>query len=110
MGVKVGLFCYATARRSKAEISRILEITFCQSLYFLYLRQLGRGAMLSVASISDEVREELKALRSRESTDSMAIVLKIDPDTLTVVMDETYEDITLDELQEEGGQPEWQTC
>ena len=66
--------------------------------------------MLSVASISDEVREELKALRSRESTDSMAIVLKIDPDTLTVVMDETYEDITLDELQEEGGQPEWQTC
>ena len=66
--------------------------------------------MLSVASISDEVREELKALRSRESTDSTAIVLKIDPDTLTVVMDETYEDITLDELQEEGGQPEWQTC
>ena len=54
-----------------------------------------------MASISDEVREELEALRSRESADSMAVVLKIDPDTMSVVTDETYEDITLDELAEE---------
>ena len=54
-----------------------------------------------MASISDEVREELEALRSRESTDSMAAVLKIDPDTMSVVADETYEDITLYELAEE---------
>ena len=58
-----------------------------------------------MASISDEVREELEALRSRESTDdSVAVVLMIDPDTMSVVSDETYEDITLDELAEEGGQ------
>ena len=55
-----------------------------------------------MASISDEVREELEALRSRESADSStAVVLKIDPDTMSVVSDETYEDITLDELAEE---------
>ena len=62
------------------------------------------GNTVSLASISDEVREELKALRSRKSKDSMAIVLKIDSDTLSVVSDETYEDITLDELGEEGRQ------
>ena len=54
-----------------------------------------------MASISDEVREELEALRSRESADSTALVLKIDPDTMSVVRDDTYEDITLDELAEE---------
>ena len=54
-----------------------------------------------MASISDEVREELEALRSRESADSTALVLKIDPDTMSVLTDETYEDITLDELAEE---------
>ena len=55
-----------------------------------------------MASISDEVREELEALRSRESADSsMAVVLKIDPESMSVVSDETYEDITLDELAEE---------
>merc|ERR1712012_1136439 len=63
--------------------------------------KLSRGATVSVASISDEVREELEALRSRESTDSMAAVLKIDPDTMSVVADETCEDITLYELAEE---------
>ena len=58
--------------------------------------------MVSICSISDSLREELNAF-SQSSGLNSAIVLKIDPSgtNCKVVDDESYDDITVEELQEE---------
>ena len=63
----------------------------------------------AVCSISDPVRNELKACKTGPNlgnTDSKAIVLKIDRATQSVVIGEVLEDLTVDELREEGRQTE----
>ena len=66
----------------------------------------------AVRSISDPVRNELKAAcfcktgPNLGNTDSKAIVLKIDRATQYVVIGEVLEDLTVDELREEGRQTE----
>ena len=63
----------------------------------------------AVCSISDPVRNELKACKTSPNlgnTDSKAIVLKIDRATQSVVIGEVLEDLTVDELREEGRQTE----
>ena len=63
----------------------------------------------AVRSISDPVRNELKACKTGPNlgnTDSKAIVLKIDRATQSVVIGEVLEDLTVDELREEGRQTE----
>ena len=63
----------------------------------------------AVCSISDPVRDELKALRFRKTgpnsgnADSKAVVLKIDRAAQSVVIDEVLENLTVDELREEVG-------
>ena len=63
----------------------------------------------AVCSISAPVRDELRALRFRKTgpnsanADSKAVVLKIDRAAQAVVVDEVIEDITADELRDQGG-------
>ena len=62
----------------------------------------------AVCSISDPVRDELKAFRFRKTgpnsanADSKAVILKIDRAAQSVVIDEVLENLTADELREQG--------
>ena len=56
---------------------------------------------VKICDISDDVKMKLKSFRFRKEKNIAAIVLKIDPEKLLVVEDETFEDITFDELKSE---------
>ncbi|XP_055695006.1 glia maturation factor beta [Lutzomyia longipalpis] len=62
-----------------------------------------------LCDISPEVREELKKFRFRKSTNNSALVLKIDREKQLVVLDEFFDDVSVEELQEQlpGHQPRY---
>ncbi|XP_041351817.1 glia maturation factor beta-like isoform X2 [Gigantopelta aegis] len=56
---------------------------------------------LQICSIDPDVKEKLKKFKFRKEKTIAAIILKIDPEKLTVIIDEEYEDCTIDEVQGE---------
>ncbi|ELT97365.1 hypothetical protein CAPTEDRAFT_147983 [Capitella teleta] len=56
---------------------------------------------LTVCSLDDNLKAKLKAFRFRKGTDNAAIVMKVDLKTQYIIVEEEYEDVSLDELQEE---------
>ncbi|WAR19399.1 GMFB-like protein [Mya arenaria] len=56
---------------------------------------------LNICDISEEVKTKLKKMRFRKEKNVAAVLLKIDPTTRTVMQEEEYEDVTIEEIQEE---------
>ncbi|XP_078589663.1 glia maturation factor gamma-like isoform X1 [Branchiostoma floridae x Branchiostoma japonicum] len=56
---------------------------------------------VKVCEIDPEVKEKLRKFRFRKEKNNAAISMKIDPKTMTIILDDEYEDCTLDDLQEE---------
>lgn len=56
---------------------------------------------VKVCDIDPELKDLLKKFRFRKATNNAAIIMKIDRDTQTVMLEEEHEDCTLDELQDE---------
>ncbi|XP_019625729.1 PREDICTED: glia maturation factor gamma-like isoform X1 [Branchiostoma belcheri] len=63
------------------------------------IRQMAQN--VKVCEIDPEVKEKLRKFRFRKEKNNAAISMKIDPQTMTIILDEEYEDCTLDDLQEE---------
>ncbi|EDW54570.1 glia maturation factor beta [Drosophila sechellia] len=62
-----------------------------------------------ICDISNEVLEELKKFRFSKSKNNAALILKVDREKQTVVLDEFIDDISVDELQDTlpGHQPRY---
>uniref|UniRef100_A0A1L8E3H4 Putative glia maturation factor beta n=1 Tax=Nyssomyia neivai TaxID=330878 RepID=A0A1L8E3H4_9DIPT len=62
-----------------------------------------------LCDISQEVQEKVKEFRFSKSTTNSALVLKIDREKQLVILDEFFDDITIEELQEQlpGHQPRY---
>ncbi|XP_061825033.1 glia maturation factor beta [Nerophis lumbriciformis] len=56
---------------------------------------------LTVCTVDKDLLQKLKKFRMRKETTNGAIVMKIDKDKDLVVLDEEYEDISLDDLKDE---------
>lgn len=56
------------------------------------------SATVSVCEIDPELKEKLKKFRFRKEKNVAAVVMKIDPDNLKVIIDEDYEDVTIEEI------------
>ncbi|KAG5269459.1 hypothetical protein AALO_G00202270 [Alosa alosa] len=56
---------------------------------------------LVVCEVDESLKEKLKKFRFRKETNNAAILMKIDMVKQLVVVEEEYEDITLDDLREE---------
>ncbi|XP_020804536.1 glia maturation factor beta [Drosophila serrata] len=62
-----------------------------------------------ICDISNEVLEELKKFRFSKSKNNAALILKVDREKQSVVLDEFIDDISVDELQDTlpGHQPRY---
>ncbi|CAL8288970.1 unnamed protein product [Gadus morhua 'NCC'] len=56
---------------------------------------------LVVCDVDEALVEKLKAFRFRKATNNAAIIMKIDKEKQLVVLEEEYEDITVDDLRDE---------
>ncbi|XP_022090880.1 glia maturation factor gamma-like [Acanthaster planci] len=56
---------------------------------------------LTVCTIDDEVKEKLKKFRFRQKKTNAALIFKILEQKVEVVLDEEFDDISVDELQAE---------
>jgi len=56
---------------------------------------------VSVCCIDPTLKEKLKKFRFRKDTNNAAIIMKVVKDTRTIVIDEEYEDCTIDEVRDE---------
>ncbi|CAL8302229.1 unnamed protein product [Boreogadus saida] len=56
---------------------------------------------LVVCDVDEALVEKLKAFRFRKATNNAAIIMKIDKEKQLVVLEEEYEDITVEDLREE---------
>ena len=56
---------------------------------------------VTVCDVDSELKETLKKFRFRKAKENAAIILKILPDDLKVVIDETLDDCSMEELVEE---------
>lgn len=56
---------------------------------------------VKVCDIDSEVLAKLQKFRFRKETTCAAIILKIDPEKLLIVIDEEHEDITVEDVAEE---------
>ena len=54
-----------------------------------------------ICEINEDLQNKLKKFRFRKEKNVAAIVMKINPDDLMVVEDESYEDVTIEEIVEE---------
>lgn len=55
----------------------------------------------TICDISEEAKEEIKKFRFKKDAYNSALVLKVDRDKQAVVVDEFYEDITIEDLKDE---------
>jgi len=53
---------------------------------------------MSICKISDDLETKLKKFRFRKDKNVAALVMKIDPDNLTVITDEIFEDVGIEEI------------
>ncbi|XP_076442630.1 glia maturation factor gamma-like [Babylonia areolata] len=58
-------------------------------------------ASLQICSISEELKEKMKKFKFRKEQNNAAIILKINKETQSVEEEEDYEDLDVDELQNE---------
>ncbi|KNC85853.1 hypothetical protein SARC_01962, partial [Sphaeroforma arctica JP610] len=56
---------------------------------------------LNICTIEQDVLDRCKKLRFRRKENPFAIVLKIDPKSRVIKFEEDFEDLTLDDLQDE---------
>uniref|UniRef100_A0A8B9LD50 Glia maturation factor n=1 Tax=Astyanax mexicanus TaxID=7994 RepID=A0A8B9LD50_ASTMX len=56
---------------------------------------------LVVCEVDPSLQEKLKKFRFRKETNNAAILMKIDMEKQLVILEEEYEDISLDDLREE---------
>uniref|UniRef100_A0A3Q2DCT5 Glia maturation factor n=1 Tax=Cyprinodon variegatus TaxID=28743 RepID=A0A3Q2DCT5_CYPVA len=56
---------------------------------------------LVVCEVDDSLKEKLKKFRFRKETNNAAILMKIDMEKQLVILEEEYEDISLDDLRDE---------
>ncbi|PIK44703.1 Glia maturation factor beta [Apostichopus japonicus] len=69
-----------------------------------YKKEVPSGARaddVNVCDVSEDAKKQIKAFKRRQTTTNCALLLKIDKANLTIVVDEMYEDLSLEELQEE---------
>lgn len=55
---------------------------------------------VNICEVTDEVRQALKEFRFRKNQDTAALVLKVDREKQTIIIDEKLENISIEELQE----------
>lgn len=69
----------------------------------------GRDEEVKVCEVGEDAKKKIKAFKRKQTTTNCALVLKIDKENLAIVVDEEYEDLSLEELQEElpGHQPRY---
>ncbi|KAJ8369172.1 hypothetical protein SKAU_G00092000 [Synaphobranchus kaupii] len=56
---------------------------------------------LVVCEVDESLKEKLKKFRFRKETNNAAILMKIDKETQMVILEEEYDDISLDDLKNE---------
>ncbi|KAK3609697.1 hypothetical protein CHS0354_017550 [Potamilus streckersoni] len=56
---------------------------------------------LTVCDISDNVKQKMKKLRFRKEKNIAALLLNINKDSMQVVLEQEYEDCSIEELQQE---------
>ncbi|KAJ8045437.1 Glia maturation factor beta [Holothuria leucospilota] len=54
-----------------------------------------------VCDVSEEAKKKIKAFRFKRASTNCALILKIDKEKLSIIVDEEHEDISLEELREE---------
>ncbi|KAL7825382.1 hypothetical protein AOLI_G00325890 [Acnodon oligacanthus] len=59
------------------------------------------SSSLVVCEVDPSLKEKLKKFRFRKETTNAAILMKIDMEKQLVILEEEYEDISLDDLREE---------
>ncbi|KAF4085772.1 hypothetical protein AMELA_G00098610 [Ameiurus melas] len=59
------------------------------------------SSSLVVCEVDPSLTEKLKKFRFRKETTNAAILMKIDMEKQLVILEEEYEDISLDDLREE---------
>ncbi|KAK1786214.1 hypothetical protein P4O66_017924 [Electrophorus voltai] len=59
------------------------------------------SSSLVVCEVDPSLQEKLKMFRFRKETNNAAILMKIDMEKQLVILEEEYEDISLDDLREE---------
>uniref|UniRef100_A0A8C6NIM3 Glia maturation factor n=1 Tax=Nothobranchius furzeri TaxID=105023 RepID=A0A8C6NIM3_NOTFU len=59
------------------------------------------SSSLVVCEVDESLKEKLRKFRFRKETNNAAILMKIDMEKQLVVLEEEYEDISLDDLKEE---------
>ncbi|CAJ1065228.1 glia maturation factor gamma [Xyrichtys novacula] len=59
------------------------------------------SSTLVVCEVDESLQERLKKFRFRKETNNAAILMKIDMEKQLVILEEEYEDISLDELRDE---------
>ncbi|CAG9863271.1 unnamed protein product [Phyllotreta striolata] len=58
------------------------------------------GGSVNICSVTPEVKQALKDFRFRKGNDTAALVLKVDREKQEIIVDEKFEDISVDQLQE----------
>lgn len=59
------------------------------------------GENLVVCDVRDDLLQKLKAFRFRKETTNAAIIMKIDKDKHEVILEEEFEDISVEDLKDE---------
>uniref|UniRef100_A0A1A7ZMB3 Glia maturation factor, gamma n=1 Tax=Nothobranchius furzeri TaxID=105023 RepID=A0A1A7ZMB3_NOTFU len=67
----------------------------------LHEDHLKMSSSLVVCEVDESLKEKLRKFRFRKETNNAAILMKIDMEKQLVVLEEEYEDISLDDLKEE---------
>jgi hypothetical protein len=76
----------------------------CRDLSVISLYNPQRQKMsstLAVCTVPDVLKETLKKFRFSSSPHTNAIIIKVDRDTMTLVVEETLEDCTIEEIRNE---------
>ncbi|KAF6724858.1 Glia maturation factor gamma [Oryzias melastigma] len=59
------------------------------------------SSSLVVCEVDESLKEKLKKFRFRKETNNAAILMKIDMEKQLVILEEEYEDISMDDLRNE---------
>lgn len=59
------------------------------------------AANVSICSIDGDLKEKLKKFRFRKATNNAAIVMKIEREKRTIILDEEYEDCSVEDVRDE---------
>ena len=91
--------CLFIARKSKQRVRRIITSNLLKSLLTNQCNYFNKMSNVQICQFEDKLVEELKKFRFSKSTTGRAIVMKIDTSKMQLVIEEQYEDTTIDELR-----------